>query len=102
MYLSSRDERGRSHIGRAEFDPAAPAPSMQVAETPLLRPGPLGAFDDAGVTTSCLVRDGQRQLLYYTGWSLGVTVPFFLFVGCAVSDDGGETFERVSAAPILE
>jgi hypothetical protein len=102
MYLSSRDERGRSQIGRAEFDVTAPASSMHVVDEPLLRPGPLGAFDDAGVTTSCLVRDGERQLLYYTGWNLGVTVPFLLFVGCAASEDGGETFGRVSAAPILE
>jgi hypothetical protein len=102
LYFSSRDERGRSQIGRAEFDPAAPTSSMHVVEAPLLRPGPLGAFDDAGVTTSCLVRDGDRQLLYYTGWNLGVTVPFVLFVGCAASEDDGETFRRVSAAPILE
>ncbi len=68
---------------------------------PILGPGPRGAFDDSGVTTSCLVDDGDRQLLYYTGWSLGKTVPFYLLVGCAVSHDG-ETFERVLPAPVLE
>jgi hypothetical protein len=30
-----------------------------------------------------------------------VTVPFTTFIGCAVSDDGGRTFERVSRAPVL-
>ena len=41
--------------------------------------------------------DGDGCYLYYTGWSLGVTVPFYLAIGLAVSSDGGETFERVSA-----
>jgi hypothetical protein len=101
LYFSSRDTRGRSQIGRAELDLATGA-EPRVGDEPLLGPGPLGAFDDNGVTTSCLVRDGDRQLLYYTGWSLGVTVPFYLSVGCAVSRDGGETFSRASRAPILD
>jgi hypothetical protein len=68
----------------------------------VLAPGPLGAFDDRGVTSSCLVRDGARVLLYYTGWSLGVTVPFYLSAGLAVSEDSGRSFERVSSAPLLD
>ena len=63
--------------------------------------GPSGAFDDSGVTSSCLVAHEGRKYLYYTGWSLGVTVPFYLAAGLAVSEDGGETYRRVSAAPIL-
>ncbi len=101
LFFSSRDERGRSHIGRAEIDLASAGGAAHVFDEAVLHPGPLGAFDDSGVTTSCLVRDGSRQLLYYTGWSQGVTVPFYLYAGCAVSGDG-ETFERISAAPILE
>jgi hypothetical protein len=38
---------------------------------------------------------------YYTGWNVGVTVPFYLAIGCAVSDDGGATFRKVSASPVL-
>ena len=30
-----------------------------------------------------------------------MTVPFALFIGCAISDDGGETFRKVSPAPVL-
>lgn len=101
VYFSSRDERGRSHIGRADVDLASAEAVVRVFDEAVLRAGPLGAFDDSGVTTSCLVDDGSRQLLYYTGWSRGVTVPFYLFAGCAVSEDG-ETFDRVSPAPILE
>jgi hypothetical protein len=101
LYFSSRDEWGRSHIGSADIDLSSTQACAEVKPRSLLAPGTRGAFDDSGVTTSCLVRDGDRQLLYYTGWSLARTVPFYLFVGCAVSLDG-ERFERISPAPILE
>jgi hypothetical protein len=50
---------------------------------------------------ACLVEEHGRKHLYYIGWSRGVTVPFYTFVGCAISEDGGRTFVRVSPAPIL-
>jgi hypothetical protein len=101
LFFSSRDERGRAHIGRADLEFAGRSASVRVHAEPVLRPGTLGAFDESGVTTSCLVREGARQLLYYTGWSLGRTVPFYLHIGCAVSHDG-ERFERISPSPILD
>jgi hypothetical protein len=63
--------------------------------------GALGAFDDNGVTASCIVTRGSEKYLYYTGWTLGVTVPFYLFVGLAIGRDDGGVFERASDAPIL-
>jgi len=48
------------------------------------------------------VADAQRKYLFYTGWTRGVTVPFYLFAGLAISDDGGRSFRRQSPAPILE
>ena len=101
VFFSTRDARGRSHVARGDVDLERPE-TLIVDPAPVLAPGALGAFDDSGVTTSCLVRHGTRRFLYYTGWSLGGTVPFTLFAGCAVSDDGGESFRRVSPAPILE
>jgi hypothetical protein len=69
---------------------------------PLLPLGELGAFDDRGTTHSCVVEAGGRLHLYYTGWSLGRTVPFYFFTGLATSDDDGASFARVSRAPVLE
>jgi hypothetical protein len=101
LYFSSRDGDGRSHIGRASFAPdLSGAPSYE--PEPLLGPGPLGSFDDAGVTTSCLLEREGGLDLYYSGWTRGATVPFYFYVGCARSTDGGRTFERVSSAPVLE
>jgi hypothetical protein len=100
LYFSSRDAQGRSRIGRAELSITSDRAEVEVSDRRVLELGPLGAFDDNGVTTSCLAR-GDADLLYYTGWSLGVTVPFYFYVGCAASEDG-TAFRRVSAAPILE
>jgi hypothetical protein len=100
VYFSSRDPEGRSSVGRASVD--LDEGVARVEPEPLLVPGALGAFDDSGVTTSSVVELNGRTYLYYTGWSLGRTVPFYLAAGCAVSDDGGASFRRVSPAPILD
>jgi len=44
---------------------------------------------------------GNKKYLYYSGWTRGVTVPFYCDTGLAVSIDGGATFERTSRAPLL-
>jgi hypothetical protein len=102
LYFSARDEQGRARIARAEV--AVDGASLAVTgyrPTPVLDLGERGTFDDSGVTSSCLVRWQGSAYLYYSGWSLGRTVPFYFYVGCAVSDDD-VTFERVSRSPILE
>src|SRR5882672_10585725 len=102
VYFSSRDKHGRAQIGFFEIDLDSPEKVLRVSEKPVIGLGSLGAFDDSGVTTSWIVNHGKRKYQYYSGWSLGVTVPFYFFVGLAVSEDGGETYQRVSSAPILE
>jgi len=100
VYFSARDERGRARIGWADTD-LRPG-SWMPAEKPALELGPLGSFSDSGVTSSCLVTHEGAKYHFYTGWSLGVSVPFYLSAGLAISDDGGVTFRPLSKAPILE
>ena len=102
VYFSSRDQHNRAHIGYATLllTPGSAPPVF--SEAAVLSPGTLGAFDDAGVTSSCITAHDGRLFLYYTGWALGVSVPFYLHAGLAVSDDGGLSFRRVSTAPLLD
>jgi hypothetical protein len=100
LFFSSRDGHGRSHVGSAVLDLEREQVSGYEPE-PLLAPGPLGAFDDNGTMASCLVERGGWEHLYYIGWSLGVTVPFYTFIGCAIREAGDGPFSRVSEAPIL-
>lgn len=101
VYLSLRDTDGRSRVGRTRLT-LTPTPALAPLEPdPVLDLGLLGTFDDNGVTGSCVVSAGQRRYLYYTGWTRGVSVPFYISVGLAVSENGGP-FRRLSPAPLLD
>ena len=120
VYFSARDAQNRAQIGRASLNLDDSASEPEFEPEPLVRIGPPGAFDDSGVTGGCLVRvparsdpppalratsplqgEGDYFYLYFSGWSLGVQVPFLFYIGCALSTDGGSHFEKVSAAPVL-
>lgn len=100
VYFSSR-VRGRAQIGFFETDTDF-GKVKQVGKSPVITVGQLGTFDDNGVTASWIVHVGLRTYRYYSGWTLGSTVPFYIFVDLAVSEDHGKTYRRVSSAPILE
>ena len=103
VFFTGRDEENRGRIGACDVDLATlTVDPDSITREPLLDPGPLGAFDESGCTVSCVVRQGHRWLLYYTGWMLGRTVPFYLAAGLAVSEDDGRTFRRHSPAPLLD
>jgi hypothetical protein len=101
IYFSARDIDNHAQIGRASVDLDTPGSEATFEPEPYVRIGPRGAYDDSGVTGGCIVDEGGRLYLYYSGWSLGVQVPFLFFIGCAVSSDGGAHFEKVSASPVL-
>jgi hypothetical protein len=100
VYFSARDERGRARVGWADTN--LQAGSWSPCPTPALDLGPLGSFSDSGVTSSCVVTKNGTKYHFYTGWSLGVTVPFYLSAGLAISDDDGATFRPISGGPLLE
>lgn len=102
IYFSARDRRNRAHTGFLEIDLRRPTWPLRIHERPVLSPGGLGTFDEDGAMGSWIVQDGDRLLLYYTGWNLGVTVPFRNSIGLAESLDGGESFTRVSIGPVLD
>lgn len=102
VYCSGRDSQGCAQIGFFEFNIDNPAQIFTISEKPVVSLGPLGSFDDRGLTNSWLVEHKERQYLYYSGWTIGVTVPFYFYVGLAISDDNGVTFKKASLSPILE
>jgi hypothetical protein len=101
VFFSPRDAQNRSSIAwldlRIENGRHA---VLQVAAEPLLRPGVRGAFDDSGVSVSCVLAEGGSLSVYYLGWSIGVTVPFRNFIGLA--QGSLDAVERVSLAPVLD
>ncbi len=101
LYFSGRDDAGRSRMGFADLDLEGRPSVRAVGARPLFDLGPVGAFDDHGVSASWITEHEGRLYLYYIGWNLGVTVPFYTAVGLALSDDGGESWRRFSEGPII-
>ena len=101
VYFSGRDYLNRSLIGYIDFDINKPEKILSISEKPVLGLGELGTFDDNGVTPMWIINHNNKKYLYYVGWNQGSTVRMAEMSGLAVSTDGGETFSRVSRAPIL-
>lgn len=105
LYLSTRDENGKSRVARLELDVSALPGKLPVVThfdpTPIVSLGKPGTFDDSGAMPAWLVRNGDELRLFYTGWNVLATVPYDLAIGLAVSNDGGRTFQRYSDGPIL-
>jgi hypothetical protein len=101
FFFSTRDASNRASIGWIDIDLRRPQSLLAIASEPSLRPGAIGTFDDSGVSLACILQHGDTTYLYYTGWNLGVTVPWRNSIGLAVSRDLTH-FERISPAPILD
>jgi predicted GH43/DUF377 family glycosyl hydrolase len=101
VYFCSRDEKNRAQVGYFEIDITRPEQIIYQHDKPVIDLGPLGTYDDSGAISSWIVNVGQQKYCYYSGITLGVTVPFYFYLGMAISEDGGRTFCKVSDAPIL-
>ena len=75
---------------------------LAISNSPVVRPGPTGTFDDSGTSMGWLVQHQGKRYLYYLGWNLGVTVPWRNSIGLAISKGFGQPFEKVSLAPIMD
>jgi hypothetical protein len=104
IYFNPRDRRGRSNVSWLDIDIRNPTKVLALSQKPLIEPGELGYFDDNGAMSSWLVEHDGRELLFYQGWNLGVTVKFYVAVGIATRPlgDPAQSFARMSPGPILE
>jgi hypothetical protein len=104
IYFSPRDRQNRSNISWLDIDIRNPTEVLGASERPLLSAGLLGCFDDSGAMGCWLVEHDGVERLYYQGWTLGVTVSFYVAVGVAErpAGDPDRPFTRISAGPILD
>jgi sucrose-6-phosphate hydrolase SacC (GH32 family) len=63
--------------------------------------GGLGEFDEFGTYPVSIIREGEKVLAYYAGWTRCESVPFNVAIGAAISRDGGKIFEKMGTGPIL-
>lgn len=101
VLVSGRDARSRARIGAVDFALTDPA-NVTISAEPLCDLGEPGTFDENGMVSACAVDAGSSLYIYYSGWQLGKTVPFWFFGGLLVSTDGALTARRFSRAPVLD
>jgi hypothetical protein len=106
FYFSCRpaaDDRGQ-YVSRSAFvdmDRQDLSRIRRLAECPILELGAIGEFDEFGTYPVSVLRHEGRVVAYYAGWTRCESVPFNVAIGCAVSDDGGETFRKIGNGPVL-
>lgn len=74
---------------------------LQVSETPILKLGDLGSFDEFGTYPVSVIKHEDEYRAYYAGWTRCESVPFNVAIGLAVSKNKGVTFEKPYRGPIL-
>ncbi|MEM5777468.1 MAG: hypothetical protein QXJ06_03390 [Candidatus Aenigmatarchaeota archaeon] len=101
VYFATRDEQNISQIGYIEINMNSKE-ILYITGEPVLKPGPIGYFDEHGVYPSSIINYDGKKYLYYIGWNRGTPPPlFYASVGLAISEDNGKTFTKFTKAPIL-
>src|ERR1035438_5812632 len=72
IYFSCRNKDKQAHIGYVDVNMNPPFEIINISKEPVLSPGEIGAFDDSGVSMSCMININGKEYLYYLGWNLGV------------------------------
>jgi hypothetical protein len=101
IYYSARDREGRTRPFFLDYDFVAET-LIRADKRPLFAHGATGSFDDSGIMPSCALHVGGEIFLYYIAWNRRVSVPYHLSIGLAISRDGGESFDRYAAGPVMD
>jgi len=102
IYFTTRDNKNRSHGAFIEIDIKNPKKILNISPEPIIEPGPLGSFDDSGAMPTCIVNFQNKKYLYYVGWALGITVPFYFYIGMAENNGTNYRYKKISPVPILD
>ncbi len=74
---------------------------LKICKEPILKLGDLGTFDEFGTYPTSVIRNNNDILAYYGGWTRCESVPFNVAIGYAISNNNGETFNKLGNGPIL-
>lgn len=103
IYVGAWDENKIARISFIDVDINNPKIVKKVCKEIIVDIGKDGCFDDNGVFPAHVYKhpDG-RVFLYYTGFQKLDKIAFSNFSGLAISNDGGNTFKKVSEAPVMD
>jgi len=103
VFVTFCDAAGIGRPGYVDVAAEDPTRVLEVSQYPLFELGRPGTFDENGILC-CGVTDlgGGKFHMYYAGFELGTQIRYRLLTGLAISEDGGNTFNRFSSTPVLE
>jgi len=106
IYFSCRPDNDENDFAKSyttflDLDKNDLTKIIRVSDKPIMPLGELGTFDEFATYPSCNIEHDGKILFYYAGWSRCQSVPFNTSIGLAISEDNGETFERIGLGPIL-
>lgn len=102
VFYSGRDASNRSGIGTAVVQLSEQPKVVDAPIDPVLLPGAVGGFDDAGVGVGSIVSSEEGDRLYYMGWNVGGSAPWRNAVGVAFGNAREGRFERRFLGPVLD
>jgi predicted GH43/DUF377 family glycosyl hydrolase len=102
IFLSFCDKHTVGRAGYVDVDPTDPNRILSVSKKPILDVGKAGMFDENGVVPTSVIAVGNQLYMYYVGYQLGQKVRYYQFEGLAVSDNNGESFQRIQEVPVID
>jgi hypothetical protein len=90
-----------SRVGYCDFSRDGNFTFMGYSPKPLIELGKAGAFDEFGTYPLSVYAEGDLIFGVYGGWTRMVSVPFDVSLGLVVSNDSGESFQKIQEEPIL-
>ncbi len=103
IFVTMCDDDNVGRIGFVDVNPENPSEILGYSKVPVFDIGEDGCFDDNGIVTASILRDGKNTYLYYSGYQACVKVPYLIFTGVAVSKDNGSSFTKLSnRVPVLD
>lgn len=106
IYFSGRPPQEKngnyvSYTGYVDINRKKLFEILNVSSKPVLELGGKGTFDEFGIYPASVMRDENKIVAYYGGWTRCESVPFNVAIGCAVSNDEGKTFTKLGSGPVL-
>lgn len=108
VYFSSRSKKDNngnyiSYPCYIDVDKDNPSKILDICKKPILELGRTGMFDECGIMVYKSTWKDGKLFLYYGGWQRlsSKKAPYQVLLGLAISEDGGNTFTKVSDGPVM-
>ncbi len=102
VFCGFRDKEGISRIGYVDISTNNLSEIKKISKSPVIDVGRDGCFDDNGLIMGDAIHTPDGIYIFYVGFQIVKKAKFLAFSGLALSTDNGETFHRMSDAPILD